>query len=234
MPTPPLRLINSVEQTRTRPSHGKVLASLSYESLGVCLLVRRQTPVGHVRAHVTRESHQPVRHQRGYDKWWSTAATPDSTRMTQVSLYIALNNFVPLHCATWLLVPQTDQIHLPHNRWGRQIAQRGVGHGGKYRNIRLIHGSCQAGPGRDRSLFLDSLLADQSMEQSHSRRGGRAAHARSHTPQQSPASHTRGGRQGPGAAQVDWCSHTHHAAGGGRREASGGAPPTCTRRRLPT
>ena len=109
-----------------------------------------------------------------------------------------------------------------------------VGHGGKYRNIRLIHGSCQVGPGRDRSLFLDSLLADQSMEQSHSRRGGRAAHARSHTPQQSPASHTRGGRQGPGAAQVDWCSHTHHAAGGGRREASGGAPPTCTRRRLPT
>ena len=78
-------------------------------------------------------------------------------------------------------------------RWGRQIAQRGVGHGGKYRNIRLIHGSCQAGPGRDRSLFLDSLLADQSMEQSHSRRGGRAIHARSHTPQQSPASHTRGG-----------------------------------------
>ena len=232
--SPPLRLINSVEQTSTRPSHGKVLASLSYEPLGVCSLVRRQTPVGHVRAHVTRESHQPVRHQRGYDKWWSTAATPDSTRMTQVSLYIALNNFVPLHCATWLLVPQTDQIHLPHNRWGRQIAQRGVGHGGKYRNIRLIHGSCQAGPGRDRSLFLDSLLADQSMEQSHSRRGGRAAHARSHTPQQSPASHTRGGRQGPGAAQVDWCSHTHHAAGGGRREASGGAPPTCTRRRLPT
>ena len=44
---PPLRLINSVEQTRTRPSHGKVLASLSYESLGVCFLVRRQTPVGH-------------------------------------------------------------------------------------------------------------------------------------------------------------------------------------------
>ena len=80
--------------------------------------------------------------------------------------------------------------------------QRGVGHGGKYRNIRLIHGSCQAGPGRDRSLFLDSLLADQSMEQSHSRRGGRATHARSRTPQQSPASHTRGGRQGPGAAQV--------------------------------
>ena len=140
--------------------------------------------------------------------------------MTQVSLYIALNNFVPLHCATWLLVPQTGQIHLPHNRWGRQIAQSGLGHGGKYRNIRLIHGSCQAGPGRDRSLFLDSLLADQSMEQSHSRRGGRAAHARSHTPQQSPASHTRGGRQGPGAAQVDWCSHTHHAAGGGRREAT--------------
>ena len=154
--------------------------------------------------------------------------------MTQISLYTALNNFVPLHCATWLLVPQTDQIHLPHNRWGRQIAQSGLGHGGKYRNIRLIHGSCQVGPGRDRSLFLDSLLADQSMEQSHSRRGGRAAHARSHTPQQSPASHTRGGRQGPGAAQVDWCSHTHHAAGGGRREASGGAPPTCTRRRLPT
>ena len=112
--SPPLRLINSVEQTSTRPSHGKVLASLSYESLGVCFLVRRQTPVGHVRAHVTRESHQPVRQQRGYDKWWSTAATPDSTRMTQVSLYIALNNFVPLHCATWLLVPQTDQIHLPH------------------------------------------------------------------------------------------------------------------------
>ena len=111
---PPLRLINSVEQTSTGPSHGKVLASLSYEPLGVCSLVRRQTPVGHVRAHVTRESHQPVRHQRGYDKWWSTAATPDSTRMTQVSLYIALNNFVPLHCATWLLVPQTDQIHLPH------------------------------------------------------------------------------------------------------------------------
>ena len=105
------------------------------------------------------------------------------------------------------------QIHLSQDRRGRQIAQRGVGLGGKYRNIRLIHGSCQAGPGRDRSLFLDSLLADQSMEQSHSRRGGRAAHARSHTPQQSPASHTRGGRQGPGAAQVDWCSHTHHAAG---------------------
>ena len=99
----PLRLINSVEQTSTRPSHGKVLASLSYEPLGVCSLVRRQTPVGHVRAHVTRESHQPVRQQRGYDKWWSTAATPDSTRMTQVSLYIALNNFVPLHCATWIL-----------------------------------------------------------------------------------------------------------------------------------
>ena len=231
---PPLQLINSIEQTRTRPSHGKVLASLSYESLGVCFLVRRQTPVGHVRAHVTRESHQPASHQCGHVKWWRTAAIPDSNRMTQVSLYTALNNFVPLHCATWLLVPQTDQIHLPHNRWGRQIAQRGVGHGGKYRNIRLIHGSCQAGPGRDRSLFLDSLLADQSMEQSHSRRGGRAAHARSHTPQQSPASHTRGGRQGPGAAQVDWCSHTHHAAGGGRREASGGAPPTCTRRRLPT
>ena len=113
---PPLRLINSIEQTSTRPSHGKVLASLSYESLGVCFLVRRQTPVGHVRAHVTRESHQPARHQRGYDKWWSTAAIPDSTRMTQVSLYIALNNFVPLHCATWLLVPQTDQIHLPHDR----------------------------------------------------------------------------------------------------------------------
>ena len=113
------------------------------------------------------------------------------------------------------------QIHLPWDRRGRQIAQRGVGNGGKYRNIRLIHGSCQAGPGRDRSLFLDSLLADQSMEQSHSRRGGRATHARSHTPQQSPASHTRGGRQGPGAAQVDWCSHTHHAAGGGRRETSG-------------
>ena len=176
----------------------------------------------------------PARKSPGYVKWWRTAAIPDSIRMTQISLYTALNNFVPLHCATWLLVPQTDQIHLPHNRWGRQIAQRGVGHGGKYRNIRLIHGSCQAGPGRDRSLFLDSLLADQSMEQSHSRRGGRAAHARSHTPQQSPASHTRGGRQGPGAAQVDWCSHTHHAAGGGRREASGGAPPTCTRRRLPT
>ena len=62
---PPLQLINSVEQTRTRPSHGKVLASLSYESLGVCLLVRRQTPVGHVRAHVTRESHQPASHQCG-------------------------------------------------------------------------------------------------------------------------------------------------------------------------
>ena len=44
---PPLRLINSVEQTSMRPSHGKVLASLSYESLGVCFLVRRQTPVGH-------------------------------------------------------------------------------------------------------------------------------------------------------------------------------------------
>ena len=45
---PPLRLINSVGQTRsTRPSHGKVLASLSYEPLGVCSLVRRQTPVGH-------------------------------------------------------------------------------------------------------------------------------------------------------------------------------------------
>ena len=44
---PPLRLINSVEQTSTRPSHGKVLASLSYEPLGVCSLVRRQTPVGH-------------------------------------------------------------------------------------------------------------------------------------------------------------------------------------------
>ena len=44
---PPLRLINSIEQTSTRPSHGKVLASLSYESLGVCFLVRRQTPVGH-------------------------------------------------------------------------------------------------------------------------------------------------------------------------------------------
>ena len=62
---PPLQLINSVEQTRTRPSHGKVLASLSYESLGVCFLVRRQTPVGHVRAHVTRESHQPASHQCG-------------------------------------------------------------------------------------------------------------------------------------------------------------------------
>ena len=62
---PPLRLINSIEQTRTRPSHGKVLASLSYESLGVCFLVRRQTPVGHVRAHVTRESHQPASHQCG-------------------------------------------------------------------------------------------------------------------------------------------------------------------------
>ena len=113
---PPLRLINSVEQTRTRPSHGKVLASLSYESLGVCFLVRRQTPVGHVRAHVTRESHQPASHQCGYGKWWRTAAIPDSNRMTQISLYTALNNFVPLHCATWLLVPQTDQIHLPHNR----------------------------------------------------------------------------------------------------------------------
>ena len=100
---PPLRLINSIEQTSTGPSHGKVMASLSYEPLGVCSLVRRQTPVGHVRAHVTRESHQPVRQQRGYDKWWNTAATPDSTRMTQVSLYIALNNFVPLHCATWIL-----------------------------------------------------------------------------------------------------------------------------------
>ena len=44
---PPLRLINSVEQTSTRPSHGKVVASLSYEPLGVCFLVRRQTPVGH-------------------------------------------------------------------------------------------------------------------------------------------------------------------------------------------
>ena len=62
---PPLRLINSIEQTSTRPSHGKVLASLSYESLGVCFLVRRQTPVGHVRAHVTRESHQPASHQCG-------------------------------------------------------------------------------------------------------------------------------------------------------------------------
>ena len=143
--------------------------------------------------HVTRESHQPVRHQRGYDKWWSTAATPDSTRMTQVSLYIALNNFVPLHCATWLLVPQTDQIHLPHNRWGRQIAQSGLGHGGKYRNIRLIHGSCQAGPGRDRSLFLDSLLADQSMEQSHKPPGG-TGHScpLPHTPAISSVAYTRG------------------------------------------
>ena len=113
---PPLQLINSVEQTSTRPSHGKVLASLSYESLGVCFLVRRQTPVGHVRAHVTRESHQPASHQCGQVKWWRTAAIPDSIRMTQISLYTALNNFVPLHCATWLLVPQTDQIHLPHHR----------------------------------------------------------------------------------------------------------------------
>ena len=44
---PPLRLINSVERTSTRPSHGTVLASLSFEPLGVCSLVRRQTPVGH-------------------------------------------------------------------------------------------------------------------------------------------------------------------------------------------
>ena len=50
-----------------------------------------------MRARVTREPHQPVRHKCGYDKWWSTAATPDSNRMTQVSLFIALNNFVPLH-----------------------------------------------------------------------------------------------------------------------------------------
>ena len=82
---------------------------------------------------------------------------------------------------------------MSQDRRGRQIAQSGLGLGGKYRNIRLIHGSCQAGPGRDRSLFLDSLLADQSMEQSHSRRGGRASHARTRIPQQSPASHTCGG-----------------------------------------
>ena len=44
---PPLRLINSVERTSTRPSHGKVVASPFHEPLGVCFLVRRQTPVGH-------------------------------------------------------------------------------------------------------------------------------------------------------------------------------------------
>ena len=113
---PPLRLINSVEQTRTRPSHGKVLASLSYESLGVCFLVRRQTPVGHGVFMPCHERVAPARKSPGYVKWWRTAAIPDSIRMTQISLYTALNNFVPLHCATWLLVPQTDQIHLPHNR----------------------------------------------------------------------------------------------------------------------
>ena len=101
---PPLRLINSVEQTSTRPSHGKVVASLSYEPLGVCFLVRRQTPVGHGVFMPCHERVAPARTSPSeYDKWWSTAATPDSTRMKQVSLFIALNNFVPLHCATWIL-----------------------------------------------------------------------------------------------------------------------------------
>ena len=101
---PPLRLINSVEQTSTRPSHGKVLASLSFEPLGVCSLVRRQIPVGHGVFMPCHKRIAPARTSpRGYNKWWSTAATPDSTRMTQVSLFIALNNFVPLHCATWIL-----------------------------------------------------------------------------------------------------------------------------------
>ena len=101
---PPLRLINSVEQTSTRPSHGKVLASLSFEPLGVCSLVRRQIPVGHGVFMPCHKRIAPARTSPSeYDKWWSTAATPDSTRMTQVSLFIALNNFVPLHCATWIL-----------------------------------------------------------------------------------------------------------------------------------
>ena len=79
------------------------------------------------------------------------------------------------------------------DRRGRQIAQSGLGHGGKYRNIRLIHGSCQAGPGRDRSLFLDSLLADQSMEQSHKPPGG-TGHScpLPHTPAISSVAYTRG------------------------------------------
>ena len=108
---PPLRLINSVEQTRTRPSHGKVLASLSYESLGVCFLVRRQTPVGHGVFMPCHKRVAPAHKSPGYVKWWRTAAIPDSIRMTQISLYTALNNFVPLHCATWLLVPQTCLLY---------------------------------------------------------------------------------------------------------------------------
>ena len=101
---PPLRLINSVERTSTRPSHGKVVALLSYEPLGVCFLVRRQTPVGHGVFMPCHERVAPARTSPSeYGKWWSTAATPDSTRMKQVSLFIALNNFVPLHCATWIL-----------------------------------------------------------------------------------------------------------------------------------
>ena len=85
------------------------------------------------------------------------------------------------------------QIHLPWDRRGDQIAQSGLGHGGKHRNIRLIHGSCQAGPGRDRSLFLDSLLADQSMEQSHKPPGG-TGHScpLPHTPAISSVAYTRG------------------------------------------
>ena len=86
-----------------------------------------------------------------------------------------------------------ESAHRHSDRRGRQIAQRGVGHGGKYRNIRLIHGSCQAGPGRDRSLFLDSLLADQSMEQSHKPPGG-TGHScpLPHTPAISSVAYTRG------------------------------------------
>ena len=82
---------------------------------------------------------------------------------------------------------------MSQDRRGRQIAQRGVGLGGEYRNIRLIHGSCQAGPGRDRSLFLDSLLADQSMEQSHKPPGG-TGHScpLPHTPAISSVAYTRG------------------------------------------
>ena len=82
---------------------------------------------------------------------------------------------------------------MSRDRRGRQIAQRGVGLGGKYRNIRLIYGSCQAGPGRDRSLFLDSLLADQSMEQSHKPPGG-TGHScpLPHTPAISSVAYTRG------------------------------------------
>ena len=76
----------------------------SFEPLGVCFLVRRQIPVGHGVFMPCHKRIAPARTSPSeYDKWWSTAATPDSTRMKQVSLFIALNNFVPLHCATWIL-----------------------------------------------------------------------------------------------------------------------------------